>query len=172
MYKDFRKMPPRLNWFIENGRKWNDMGDDGIYEVPIGTFHNNIFKKVLSPKSISFIKDKRMGNYMPIQTSCDHSRFPRINSYLRYAKDYSLLSLDSINANYLWYQLEKIESRKECTNIAIISHPKLSGPHYFANMDLFLSGYNNDRKTRFNFVSMRDIYNQLKDNSRWKQILK
>lgn len=169
---DFRDIPKQLGWWISRA----DMGQacqredekcTGIFEVPILTVKNSIVERIFYPKrKRTFRKGMATGTPIQIQTAQkqDNSAVGKVKRLLNYNQTYRRLSMDAMNADYLYKKLEKIFYEYDAENkdvyAAILGHPKAFTGDAFDNfsqlIDLLLL-----EKERVRIVNMTDIYRQI-----------
>lgn len=167
---DFRDIPKQLGWWVSRA----DMGqacqrDDevcaGVFEVPLLTIKNNIVERTFFPKrKRTFRTGTATGAPIQIDQKKGNSVAVKAKALLNYNQTYRRLSMDGMNAEYLYRKLEKIFYEYDAGNqdvyAAILGHPKAFTGGAFDNFDKLLELLLK-QKERIRIVSMTDICREI-----------
>ena len=139
--------------------------ENSIFEVPVWFKQNNLLRRIISPKSernirSDVIKGTFIGNVSPTQDKKITYR-RRLSALLKYSRNTSILSVDSIPAVAIINMLRNV-SRKSINNkqyVAVIGHPKLISENWLDNFQQLLSIIS--KADWCHTVTMRDIYKMI-----------
>lgn len=131
-YFDFRKVPNRMNWWIDPSRGISEeaaKGDKTIYEVPIATAKPRLLQVIGKSKSeLGLPPHKVLGEY--VKSNKPQKKQGIITKQYHRLFDYRYISLDTRyymrvmeDLNYLY---KKYEMDKQDGFICLICHPKLA----------------------------------------------
>lgn len=131
------------------------------FEVPLLTAKNNIIERVFYPKGKRmFCAGTATGAPIQIAQKKSNSVAGKVKKLPNYNQTYRRLSMDGMNADYLYKKLEKIFYEYDAGNqdvyAAILGHPKAFTGGAFDNfkklIELLL-----EQNERIRIVSMTDI---------------
>lgn len=167
---DFRNTPSQLNWWVSSKDLMkesvvNSKDSTGIWEVPVMTIKNSLLERLLlSNKKRVFISGKAMGHPIAIEAQKRFEKWEKVKRILLYNRSYRRLSLDAMNAHYLYKKVMKIYNKFDAKNediyISLIGHPKAFTGEAFENLETFVDLLK-QQKDKVRIVSMTDIARQL-----------
>lgn len=166
---DFKNAPAMPGWSVapEAGLDKVSTDADGcIYEVPIGTIRNNIFRFAKYPINTWHVKGNSGRGQCIKRDAGSKANFliNMVKLIYRRSFGYGILSLDSRGYRILLEDLQGLYRKWECDKhdavICIICHPKLASGHTLDNMEHFIMEVGK-REEFFHFVTLRDVYNDV-----------
>lgn len=143
---DFTTINKLVGWWAPiNGELGDDCSDrsNAMFEVPIGSVKNSLFRRLFSPKTERSLSLKHLrGTYIG-SSSVDKSVAKpegKIKRVLRYGKAIRRLSFDSINYALLTKAIVDISQKYKGSSsfISLIGHPKLIEQEWLNNFESLL----------------------------------
>lgn len=168
-FYNFCNVPSMPNWWInpKSGLENASRVSSGcIYEVPVATVRNNIFRFAKNPFKTWHVRGAQ-GRGECMQGETDHKEMfwaDFCKQIYRRSFGYGILSLDSRGHRILMGDIKKLYRQWSCdksdATICIICHPKLASRETLLNMSHFIEEVKKDGE-RFRFVSLQDVYNNM-----------
>jgi hypothetical protein len=136
---DFRKLPPKPNWFIRSDGDFRKSADSGIFEIPVAAIPKTPFEIPTRFKLRHFAHRAPESHGTMVHEGKPGSKLQQ----LRMLFSARMLSFDNhtLSAKYVMrildYNVQKF-SRSETLNLATCSHPKTMGDYSFTLMEQFI----------------------------------
>ena len=120
-----------------------------MYEIPIASVRNNIFRYISAlgsiriankkPLGVGFVRPKQKSNFL--------------NTLLRRLCGFSWVSLDTRSAKVILLDLNSLYKKYNCDNrdsvVSLIGHTKMFSERHFENLDTLLSGIKKTKRMNY-----------------------
>lgn len=170
---DYQRKYDYLNWKISPEKEWwedADPSENALLEIPVGAENKNLVaflvRRLINPSSVKLNLGPKRGSYIGIEAGVRPSR--SLKSIANYLVNYSLLSMDSYKAEYLYKQIKRLARRYHCDKqnhvIALIGHPKLVNPTYVQNVRDLIHRINQD--DMMCITSIQDVRKEIVNGGR------
>lgn len=159
-YNNFRGMPAECNFYLD---ELSGKTQKTVYEVPVGTVENRLFKLLIWKVMPRLNRGKLKGK--PTPSFVLENKVKKFIHRIRAAwAEPVLLSLDGLHYKSmiaaLKYLSRKYRCKKNQVYLAVICHPKFMTEAVYNNMDSFFEAVKNDLPD-VRFTTMNKIHSQL-----------